>query len=101
MVAAAEAFAQAERSDELRARLARAYEDFRGQVAAGIQRSAGAGGAAPGEDVLALSSTLIALFDGLALQWLIEPERTFSAEEVLASLAAIGRLAAGSAPPEA
>ncbi len=91
VVAAAEAFAQAERSDELRARLADAYGEFRGVVAAGLQPPA-EDGDAPSDEVSALASTLIALFDGLAIQWLINPDAAISAEQVLASLATIGRM---------
>lgn len=94
VVAAVEAFAQAERSHELRDRLTGAYKEFRKVVIANIERAAGGdSGRAPREDVRALASTLIALFDGLAIQWLIDPRETPTAEQVLASLAALGQLA--------
>lgn len=104
VVAALEAFAQAERSEELRARLASAYADFRTIIARGIERDAAAGAvgapaAEPGEEPtepaaprrgsLALASVVIALFDGFAIQWLLDPEATADADEVLATLATL------------
>ncbi len=97
VVAAVEAFAQAERSDELRERLADAYATFRSLVVERIQpgatetetRTSGA---------LPLASVLIALFDGLALQRLIAPNDMLSADEVLAGLAALSHIASRPQP---
>lgn len=94
VVAAAEAFAQAERDPELRERLALAYEEFRGVVSARIQQTVGFEAGAPHDLARALSSTLIALFDGLAMQTLLDPGRTPDVVEVTRSLALLGQLAA-------
>lgn len=92
VVAAVEAFAQAERSDELRGRLADAYATFRSLVVERIQP-----GATPTETrtsgAFSLASVLIALFDGLALQRLIAPNDELSADDVIAGLAALSQIA--------
>ncbi len=85
VVAAVEAFAQAERSDELRRRLAEAYDDFRLEVARTLAATDIEDGDARPES-RHLASVLIALFDGLAVQWLLDDERVPSADEVTASL---------------
>ncbi len=92
VVAALEAFAQAERSDALRERLAEAYQEFRDVVASSVDRAAGRAGGPAGPDVLGVSSLLIALFDGLAIQWLLAPERAPSPEQVIGSLAALAQV---------
>ncbi len=99
VVAAVEAFAQAERSDELRGRLADAYATFRSLVVERIQpgatetetRTSGA---------LPLASVLIALFDGLAIQRLIAPNDMLGADEVLAGLAALSQITSRPEPEE-
>ncbi len=102
VVAAAEAFAQASRSEELRDRLAGAYEEFRDVVVASITRAAADGGGDPDPgQVRAIASTLIALFDGLAIQWLVDPERAIDPGDVLDGLAALGTLAAEEASSRA
>ncbi len=99
VVAAAEAFAQASRSEELRGRLAAAYGELRDRVVAGITQAAADIGAEPDtEQVEAIASTLIALFDGLALQWLIDPERPLEADRIIGGLAAVAALAATATP---
>lgn len=89
VVVAVEAFAQADRDDELRARLADAYRTFRGVVVDRIRRGTGPEEPGAGE-ATALASVLIALFDGLALQRLLNPEETLDADGVLAALAVLG-----------
>lgn len=88
VVAAAEAFAQAERSDELRERLSGAYGEFREVVARSI-----APDSPQADAVLAMSSVLIALFDGLAIQWLINPDNTPTPDQIVASLVALAHTA--------
>lgn len=90
VVAAVEAFAQADRDEELRLRLADAYESFRSVVVDRIQPSAGP----QTGRATALASVLIALYDGLAIQRLLAPEQALDADEVLAALAALSRSAA-------
>ena len=87
MVAFVEALAQAERSDELRRQLADIYEEGRaaisGMVAASLEEPAIAA-----SDVRAVASLLIAICDGLMLQWLVDPEHAPSGQELIAGLAA-------------
>lgn len=87
VVAAVEAFAQAERSDELRNRLADAYRDFRSVVAHAVDETEPAS-----STTINIATVLIALFDGLALQWLLDPERIPSADQILDALDALGDL---------
>lgn len=87
LVAAVEAFAQAERDDALRDSMAGAYDDLRAAI--------GRGG---DEDSRAVASVLIALLDGLALQYLLDPARAPTGPEVVRSLDAIARVLAGAIP---
>ena len=87
VVAAVEAFAQAERSEELRERLAAAYGEFREIIVASVRRAlASTDGQVPLDEAAAFASTMIALCDGLAIQWLIEPAALPSADELIHSL---------------
>lgn len=95
------AFAQAERSEELRVRLAAAYREFRGLVAASMRPAAERPQTLTEDDLLAVSSTLIALFDGLAIQALLDPDQSPDADRVLRGLAILGRLAAAGEDHEA
>ena len=83
LVAAVEAFAQAERDDALRDRLAGAYEDLREAIALGGDHES-----------RAVASVLIALLDGLALQCLLDPQRAPTGPEVVRSLDAVARVLA-------
>lgn len=83
LVAAVEAFAQAERDDALRERLAGAYDDLRAAIALGGD-----------DDSRAVASVLIALLDGLALQCLLDPQRAPTGPEVVRSLDAVARVLA-------
>lgn len=94
VVTAVEAFAQAERDEELRGRLADAYDSFRSVVVDRVQPGA-CREAAQASGATAVASVLIALFDGLAIQRLLAPEQTLDADEVLTALAALSRSAAG------
>jgi AcrR family transcriptional regulator len=80
-VAYLEAMAQAERSPELRERLARQYEDNRRQVATSI---AAAIGESPDAEVVA--SLLIAIADGLLIQAFLQPGRLPAGDEFVAAL---------------
>lgn len=95
VVAAAEAFAQAERDSEVRDGLAEAYRTFRARVADSI---AAANPAADPQVADALASTLIALFDGLAIQHLLDPTDTPSADQALQSLAGLAYLTTADPP---
>lgn len=78
-----EAFAHAQRSEPARTQLAGYYEEFRGDIATAL------GG---GHDAESLASILIALVDGLGVQWLLDPARRPDADvlrRVVAGLAGI------------
>jgi AcrR family transcriptional regulator len=91
VAACLEAWAQMARSEDLRAELVASYDDFH-QVIAATTRDAFAEVGAPDVDADALAALIIALFDGLLVQWQLDPERTPSAERLTS--AAQGALAA-------
>jgi AcrR family transcriptional regulator len=98
-----EALAPASRSPELRAELALLYRELRTEVAAVVSESLGDDDPDP-EVARVIASLLIAVTDGLQLQWFLEPGQTPSADEIgratgkaVATLLALG--AAGSARP--
>jgi AcrR family transcriptional regulator len=83
-----EALAPASRSPELREQLAGFYRETRDDVAHLVGESLGDdAGAQAAARVIA--SLLIALSDGLQLQWFLEPEETPSAEEIGAGVALV------------
>ncbi|AQA04220.1 hypothetical protein BVC93_19315 [Mycobacterium sp. MS1601] len=84
-VAAVEVFAQAERSDALRAEMRTIYEDLRVEVG----RSVG-----DGPESRAAATVLIALFDGLAVQSLFDPDGVPSAAELVNALTKLAQAAA-------
>jgi AcrR family transcriptional regulator len=83
MVAFVEALAQAERVPELRAQLAECYERLRATVADMVRSSVDGL-----SDVTArqVASFLIAVYDGLQVQWLLDPERAPTPEALMAAL---------------
>jgi len=90
LVAFVEALAQAERSPELRDQLAAHYQRCRETIARAVASSVGE---AEGMDPEAVASFLMAVCDGLILQWLLDPEATPTGEELVASLgAALGQI---------
>lgn len=91
VAACLEAWAQLSRSEDLRAEMAASYDDFH-QVIAATTRDAFAEIGAPDIDADALAALIIALFDGLLVQWQLDPERAPSAERLTS--AAQGALAA-------
>jgi AcrR family transcriptional regulator len=91
-VAFIEALAQAERQPELRAQLADTYRRSRAQVAQMITEALGV----PDERrASTLASFQIALCDGLLVQWLLDPDATPSAPQLVDALTAILGTAAG------
>jgi hypothetical protein len=84
------AFAQAPRSDAIRERLAGEYRTLRAQVADAAAAAMDDGSprdtpyAAP--ELSGVASVLMALFDGLAIQWLLAPAELPDAGEVVRSL---------------
>jgi AcrR family transcriptional regulator len=94
-----EAFPPALRSPELRARLADAYEHERRAGTAMIEHAAEAEGlSVDASHARVLSSLILALIDGLILQWLLDPEGTPRSAEIMAALA--GAVAAFESTPE-
>ena len=86
-----EAFAQAEQSEEIRAGLVEAYERGR-DLTVGLLVPAGTDEA----HTRVFASLLIAIFDGLLIQWLVDPEHAPTGEELLGVLAALAPSVAGS-----
>jgi AcrR family transcriptional regulator len=86
----AEAFPPALRSDELRESMADAYEDVRAAGAALLERMfEDADPPVAPEHRRALSSMLIALCDGLILQWLLDRAAVPDGRAMLEALAAV------------
>ncbi len=85
-----EAFPQAVRSPELRARMAEAYEEARMAGAEMFLRAAEAEGLAlPRDQAETLSSLATAVCDGLILQWLLDSGRVPSSRQVMDALLAV------------
>ena len=97
ITACLEAWAQLARSDDLRAEMTSTYEDFR-VVIARTTRDAFAEIGTEEIDADAIAALIIALFDGLLVQWQLDPAGAPSAERLLAAAqGAIGALTAPSA----
>ncbi|MGW6455355.1 TetR/AcrR family transcriptional regulator [Streptomyces sp. NPDC055078] len=86
LVAATEAFTEAERSPEIRRQIADAYENSRPRLAAELH---GITAEDDAETARAVGSVHMALFAGLTQQWLIDPERAPSARDMVIGLRAI------------
>jgi AcrR family transcriptional regulator len=99
VAACLEAWAQMPRSEDLRAEMAATYDDFHRTIAA-TTWEAFAEIDAMEVDVDALAALIIALFDGLLVQWQLDPERVPGAERLTAAaqgaLAALAGLGSGS-----
>ena len=87
MIAFIEAIAQAEHSSELRRQLADLFEETRATVARMLRASVGDAGLTE-EQVRGFASFLIAAADGLLLQWIVDPQRAPSSEDVISGLGA-------------
>ncbi len=87
LVAFVEAMAQTERVPELREQMAAHYRDTRRGVAAMVRTSLGEAANRLRTDPEVMASLLMAVFDGLVLQWLLEPADTPSGEDLVSSLA--------------
>jgi AcrR family transcriptional regulator len=79
-VALLEAVAEAERSTELRAQLADHYQEARERIADTVSTNLGT------DHPEVMASFLMAVFDGLVIQWLLDPERTPPATELADAL---------------
>jgi AcrR family transcriptional regulator len=84
-----EALAQAERTPEMRELFAELLHGVRARVAVLVARSMGGGMTPDDEKCQALASFVIAACDGLALQWLLDPESAPTGEALSAGLDAM------------
>ena len=84
-IALIEALAQAEHSAELRRDLAELYEETRGAIGQMVAAALG-NGEAESQHIRACASFLIAVYEGLMLQWLVAPEQAPSGEQVIDGL---------------
>jgi hypothetical protein len=93
-----EALAQAQREPQLRAQLAAHMREVRQMVAERVAESLG--GAVPVDDprCQAAASFVMAVCDGLALQWLLSPDETASGEQLLSGLAMVFAASFGRSP---
>jgi AcrR family transcriptional regulator len=82
ITACLEAWAQLARSDDLRAEMLTSYEDFR-MVIARTTRDAFAEIGSTEVDADALAVLIIALFDGLLVQWQLDPSGSPSASRLI------------------
>ncbi|HTF55204.1 MAG TPA: TetR/AcrR family transcriptional regulator [Pseudonocardia sp.] len=96
-VAFIEALAQAERQPELRAQLAATYRRSRAQVAQMITEALGV---ADEQQASTLAAFQIALCDGLLVQWLLDPDATPSAPQLVDALTAMLGTAAPDSPSQ-
>jgi len=81
-----EAIAQAGRSEELREPLAAHYREARRGIADSIRDMFGPAAEHLQEDPEVMATLLMALFDGLVLQWLLEPDAVPSYDRLIAAL---------------
>jgi AcrR family transcriptional regulator len=81
-----EAVGQSAWSEDLRHDIAGHYATVREEVASMVSASLGDATEESGIDPKVVASFLIAVCDGLVLQWLLEPEQTPSGEELISSL---------------
>jgi hypothetical protein len=94
VVAFFEALAQVERAPGLRQRMADSYAEFRQTIAATVRGAFGEAGEEAGVNSEAVASVIMAVFDGLLLQWSLDPDRVPDADELLRSTSIAALLAA-------
>lgn len=82
ITACLEAWAQLVRSEDLQVEMRTSYEDFH-MVIAGTARDAFAEIGSPQVDADALAVLIIALFDGLLVQWQLDPSGSPSAQRLI------------------
>jgi AcrR family transcriptional regulator len=88
LVGLIEAVGQSAWSPDLRHELAAHYRTSREQVTAMVRQSLGEGVDEAGIDPNVISSFLIAVCDGLVLQWLLDPDETPTGDQLISSLGA-------------
>lgn len=84
-----EALAQAERTVSLREQFAEQYRRCREKVAALVAESLGDGSAPDDPRCKAVASFVIAICDGLSVQWLLDPDGAPASAELSAGLSAM------------
>jgi AcrR family transcriptional regulator len=100
LVGLVEAVGQSAWSEDLRKELARHYATTREQVASMVRASLGDAAEEAGTDPRVVASFLIAVCDGLALQWLLDPDATPGGEELILSLGSALNQASQQTPSE-
>jgi len=83
MVAFVEALAQAQRVPQLQAQLAECYERLRVSVAGMVQASVAG---LPDHTARHVACFLIAVYDGLQVQWLLDPQRAPTPDQLMTAL---------------
>jgi AcrR family transcriptional regulator len=86
LVGLVEAVGQSAWSESVREELAAHYKTSRDQVAAMVRASLGQTDEQSGEDSTVVASFLIAVCDGLVLQWLLDPDEAPTGEELVSAL---------------
>ncbi|WP_028849344.1 TetR/AcrR family transcriptional regulator [Thermocrispum municipale] len=95
LVSFLEAFAQTERNPELREQLAGHYRRIREHVAQLVANELGGDVSPDDPRAAAVASFVIAVCDGLAVQWLLDPSRTPDPDELVAGLDMIWAFSTG------
>lgn len=90
-----EALAQAQREPELREQLAGHMRAVRAMVAQRVAESLGGTVSADDPRCRAVASFVMAVCDGLAVQWLLSPDDLASGEQLLAGLALVAEASFG------
>jgi hypothetical protein len=90
--ACVETYAPALRSDELRERMAAGYATVRESAVQLATEAMQDGGLPVPNNLAAITSVLMAVCDGLMLQWIADPAAIPNAAETLDALGAIGAL---------
>ena len=98
LVGFVEAVGESAWSSELREQMAAHYGKVRRAVAEMVSASLGESAPDRGADPKVVASFLIAVCDGLMLQWLLDPDETPDGGELVASLGAALSLALEEAP---
>src|SRR4051794_3315465 len=83
-----EALAHAERSPSFRRLIRDHYRRIQGSVAALVEEALGPDAAAQGADPRVIALFIIAVFDGLAVQYRMDPKATPSGDELVRALTA-------------
>jgi AcrR family transcriptional regulator len=96
MLAYVESIGPSVRSPELKDRLAEHYDQSRTEIAEAVKQSLGEKAIAAGADPEVIASYLIAVADGFMIQFLVDPSRCPTGEQLVSALSAA--LAAAAAP---